>query len=75
VHHLGVFEQLEDQLVMLGVEEDEDDAQAASEVTEDESTSPDRADACVWVLTELMIPKETTTIVGTATDTRGHGSR
>lgn len=74
VHHLGVLERLESQLITLG-QDDEDDEQEQSEVDDDESSSPDRADACVWGLTELMIPKEATTVVGKAEDARGRGSR
>lgn len=51
VHHAGTFAKLEDQLTSLGVEpEDEPDPDS------EDSNSPDRADACVWALTKLMIP-------------------
>lgn len=74
VHHIGSFPKLEDQLVSLGLIEDEDDGTEAPE-DDDDWKSPDRADAAVWLLTELMLPSEATLLVGTASDHRGDGSR
>jgi phage terminase large subunit-like protein len=47
VHHVGCFAKLEDQMCSY-------DAQNASD------KSPDRMDALVWALTELMIGQQTT---------------
>jgi phage terminase large subunit-like protein len=72
VHHVGKFPMLEDQLCNLGVEPEDEEADPDGEA----STSPDRADACVWALTELMIPGGTeASTVGTAQPDFGSDDR
>lgn len=71
VHHVGHFAKLEAQMVTLGVEEGDDE----SETGDDEPKSPDRADALVWLLTDLMVPSDSTKVVGTAQDRRGQANR
>jgi phage terminase large subunit-like protein len=63
VHHLGNgFAQLEDQMTTW-VQDDK------------EAESPDRMDALVWAITDLMLPSEPTRKVGQAADHRHKGRR
>ena len=62
VHHLGTkFDKVEDQMVTW--------------VQDTGEPSPDRMDALVWTLTELMIPTSPTRKLGTQKDTRHRGRR
>jgi phage terminase large subunit-like protein len=72
VHMVGEMPKLEQQLCSLGSMEEDDESEAG----EDESKSPDRADACVWVLTDLFgLDDSQPIVIASARDDRGVGSR
>jgi phage terminase large subunit-like protein len=79
VHHLQTtfgnsLVELEDQLLILGVEDEEEDEPTVSS-TEDEVVKMDRADACVWGLTELMVPESDALIIKKVADKRAVATR
>lgn len=77
VHHAmwpgANFAKLEDQLYLLGIEEEEDDEPTVS--GDDDLVYFDRADACVWALTELMVPEDPPVQLTRVLDTRAVGTR
>lgn len=79
VHHLytgagNSFVEMEDQLYRLGVEDEEDDEPTVQNEDEGLATM-DRADACVWALTELMVPEGDLLLVTPIEDRRAVGTR
>jgi phage terminase large subunit-like protein len=52
VHHVGAFPELEDQMCLWEGEDEEDD-----ESEDTDFDSPDRMDAMVWALTDLLLGK------------------
>ncbi|MGH9249215.1 MAG: terminase large subunit domain-containing protein [Acidimicrobiales bacterium] len=78
VHHYQTeashsYSTLEDQLTRLGADLEEDEGYR--EGTGGETPSPDRADAAVWGLSDLMVPEVAATTVSTVADQRGSRSR
>lgn len=79
VHHLQTgygnsLVDMEDQLMRFGIEEEEDDEPTVQD--EDEADNlMDRGDACVWALTELMVPDGEPLVINKVLDRRAAGSR
>jgi phage terminase large subunit-like protein len=80
VHHMQTtygnsLVELEDQLMRFGIEDEEEDEPTVSDADNDDTPLMDRGDACVWGLTELMVPEGEALSFKKVADNRAVGTR
>jgi phage terminase large subunit-like protein len=80
VHHLQStygksLVELEDQLMRFGIEDEEEDEPTVVDADNEDTPLMDRGDACVWGLTELMVPEGEILTIKQVVDRRAVGTR
>lgn len=80
VHHLQTgygnsLVEMEDQLYRIGIEDEEDDEPTVVDQDADDNPMMDRGDACVWGLTELLVPEGEALVISKVKDKRAVGTR